>query len=99
MNSIQKQMKNGNFYLVIALLIVAVLFYSSSQTYVEQSQVSRLEGWLSSQPFKETFATIRFDYGGSEVSIEHLGYFKFVEFFIRKAAHFGTYFILGGVCS
>lgn len=96
MNSIQKQMKNGNFYLVIALLIVAVLFYSSSQTYVEQSQVSRLEGWLSSQPFKETFATIRFDYGGSEVSIEHLGYFKFVEFFIRKAAHFGTYFILGG---
>ena len=35
-------------------------------------------------------------YGGSPVSIEESGYFKFVEFFIRKGAHFGTYFILGG---
>ena len=30
------------------------------------------------------------------MSIEASGYFKFVEFFIRKAAHFVTYFILGG---
>ena len=29
------------------------------------------------------------------VSIDHLGYAKFLEFFLRKGAHFGTYFILG----
>lgn len=96
MNSIKKQIKNGNFYLVIALLIVLVLFYSSSQTYGQQSQVSRIDEWLSNQPFKAAWNGISFTYGGSAVSIDHLGYSKFVEFFIRKAAHFGTYFILGG---
>ena len=30
------------------------------------------------------------------MSIDHLGYAKFVEFFLRKGAHFGTYFVLGG---
>ena len=96
MNSIKKQMKNGNFYLVIALLIVLVLFYSSSQTYGQQSQVSRIDEWLPNQPFKAAWSGISFTYGGSIVSIDHLGYSKFVEFFIRKGAHFGTYFILGG---
>lgn len=96
MNSIKKQIKNGNFYLVLALLIALVLFYSSSQTYGQQSQVSRIDEWLSNQPFKATWSGISFTYGGSIVSIDHLGYSKFIEFFIRKGAHFGTYFILGG---
>ncbi|ROY15868.1 VanZ family protein [Enterococcus faecium] len=96
MNSSKKQMKNGNIYLVIALIVVIILFYSSSQTYGQQSQVSRLESWLPNQPFKDTLAGIRFNYGGSMVSIDHLGYAKFLEFFLRKGAHFGTYFILGG---
>ncbi len=96
MNSIRKQMKNGNFYLVIALVIILVLFYSSSQTYVQQSQVSRIDEWLPNQPFKNAWSGISFSYGGSIVSIDHLGYSKFIEFFIRKGAHFGTYFILGG---
>lgn len=30
------------------------------------------------------------------MSIQASGYSKFVEFFIRKGAHFGTYFLLGG---
>lgn len=96
MNSIKNQMKNGNFYLVIALVIVLVLFYSSSQTYGQQSQISRIDEWLPNQPFKAAWSGISFTYGGSIVSIDHLGYSKFVEFFIRKGAHFGTYFILGG---
>ncbi|NRG22266.1 VanZ family protein, partial [Klebsiella michiganensis] len=33
---------------------------------------------------------------GSEISIAEKGYFSFVEFFIRKGAHFFTYFVLGG---
>ena len=90
MNSSKKQMKNGNIYLVIALIVVIILFYSSSQTYGQQSQVSRLESWLPNQPFKDTLAGIRFNYGGSMVSIDHLGYAKFLEFFLRKGAHFGT---------
>ncbi|EPH98563.1 hypothetical protein D920_01510 [Enterococcus faecalis 13-SD-W-01] len=93
---LKQQMKNGNFYLMIALVVIGILFYSSSQTYAQQSQISRLQTLLANQPFKDSFATIHFMYGDSTVSIQEIGYFKFVEFFIRKAAHFGTYFVLGG---
>ncbi|MEI5994246.1 VanZ family protein [Candidatus Enterococcus mansonii] len=92
----KKQLKNSNFYIIIAFLIMAVLFYSSSQTYEQQSQVSLLEKVLGNQPFKEQLKGISFHYAGSEISIKANGYAKFVEFFIRKGAHFGTYFLLGG---
>lgn len=91
----KKQLKNSNFYIVIAFLIMAVLFYSSSQTYEQQSQVGVLDKLLGNQPFKEQLKDISFGYAGSEVSIQARGYAKFVEFFIRKGAHFGTYFLLG----
>ena len=91
-----KQFKNGNAYLVIALVMMGILFYSSSQTYEQQSTIPLLEKILSKEPFKEAFSKVSFMYGGSPVSIEASVYFKFVEVFIRKGAHFGTYFILGG---
>lgn len=93
---IKKQAKNGNLFLLITLLMMVILFFSSSQTYEEQSSVSFLKQVLASEPFKKQLSGISFSYGGSEVSIEASGYIKFVEFFIRKAAHFFTYFILAG---
>ncbi|MGX7137873.1 VanZ family protein [Enterococcus silesiacus] len=92
----KKQLKNSNFYILVAFLIMAVLFYSSSQTYEQQSQVGLLDKLLGNQPFKEQLKGISFSYAASEVSIQAKGYAKFVEFFIRKGAHFGTYFLLGG---
>lgn len=92
----KKQMQNGNFYLGVAFIVMAILFYSSAQTYQEQSQISNLQHLLKNEPFLESFSKINFMYGGSEVSIASQGYFSFVEFFIRKAAHFTTYFIMGG---
>lgn len=74
---------------------MAVLFYSSSQTYEQQSQVGLLDKLLGNQPFKEQLKGISFSYAGSDISIQANGYAKFVEFFIRKGAHFGTYFLLG----
>lgn len=91
-----KQVKNGNAYLVIAFIMMGILFYSSSQTYEQQSSVPLLERLLVNEPFKSSLSNIRFSYAGSPISVEESGYFKFVEFFIRKGAHFGTYFILGG---
>lgn len=95
MKTIRIHMKNGNFYLAVALLIMLILFISSSQTYEEQSQVGLLQQLLQNEPFRGQLEGISFVYGGSEVSIAASGYFKFVEFFIRKGAHFVTYFILG----
>ncbi|MGC6769829.1 VanZ family protein [Enterococcus sp. LJL128] len=89
-------LKNSNLYLVVAFIIMAILFYSSSQTYAEQSQLDFLERWLASQPFKEQLSGISFAYAGEEVSIQARGYFSFIEFFVRKGAHLGTYFLLGG---
>lgn len=88
--------KNGNFYLVMTLIMMAILFYSSSQTYEQQSQIALLTKLLKNEPLRDWLSKISFDYAGSTVSIGHLDYFQFVEFFIRKAAHFTTYFILGG---
>lgn len=93
---LKESMKNGNFYLGIGFLMMAVLFYSSSQSYEQQSQIGLLSTLLKNQPFKESLSEFSFVYAGSEVSIAARGYFGFVEFFIRKLAHFGTYFILGG---
>lgn len=92
----KKYLKSSNFYIMIAFLIMAILFYSSSQTYEQQSQVDLLGKLLSGHPFEEQLKGISFNYAGNEVSIKAKGYIKFVEFFIRKGAHFGTYFLLGG---
>lgn len=53
-----------------------------------------LETILAKEPLKEVLSSIRFTYAGSEVSIRTLGYSAFIEFFIRKAAHFSSYFLL-----
>lgn len=87
--------KNSDFYLIIAFVIMAVLFYSSAQTYEQQSQVGLIDQ-LKSQPFKTQLSHISFDYAGEQVSIQARGYSKFVEFFLRKGAHFFIYFLLGG---
>lgn len=92
---IQKYRKNGNLYLLIGFMMMGLLFYSSSQTYEEQSQIGLLSILLKNEPFKDQLAGVSFIYAGSEVSVAKSGYFSFVEFFIRKGAHFGTYLILG----
>ena len=75
--------------------MMAVLFYSSSMTYHEQTSVPLLERSLHAQPLESWLSQFSFQYAGSEQSIKVSGYFKFVEFFVRKGAHFGTYFLLG----
>ncbi|OTN75102.1 hypothetical protein A5886_000146 [Enterococcus sp. 8G7_MSG3316] len=92
----KKLLKDSNFYFFVALAVIAVLFISSSQTYEQQSQIGLLSRLLKDEPFKEWLSGISFSYAGSEVSIDARGYFSFVEFFIRKGAHFFTYFLLSG---
>lgn len=48
----QKQLKNGNFYIGIALLMMVILFVSSSMTYQQQSQVSLIQKLLANEPLK-----------------------------------------------
>lgn len=64
-------------------------------TYKEQTTVPLMERLLQSEPFKPFLSTIHFDYAGETQSVAEVGYFKFVEFFIRKGAHVTIFFLLG----
>lgn len=89
--------KHEKWYWWIVVLIELILFYSSSMTYKQQTSVPFLERHLgsSNKPFYHLLNGINFNYGGKIQSIQNDGYFHFVEFFIRKGAHFGIYFLLG----
>ncbi|WP_125568328.1 VanZ family protein [Companilactobacillus insicii] len=79
------------------IAIELILFYSSSMTYKQQTSVPFLERTLgrSNKPFYDSLSKISFNYGGKTQSIDNDGYYHFLEFFIRKGAHFSIYFLLG----
>lgn len=92
----KQSVHNGNFFIGLAIFLMFVLFLSSAQTYEQQTTIPLLQRVLKDEPLKITLDHISFRYAGSQVSIQQAGYFNFIEFFIRKGAHFGFYFILGG---
>jgi VanZ family protein len=80
------------FILFIGLL--STIFYFSSQTYQQQSLIPLLDSILPKDWIIQHFSFIHFHYGTSEISIQSRGVSHFVEFFIRKAAHFCVYAVL-----
>ncbi|WP_300561082.1 VanZ family protein [Companilactobacillus sp.] len=89
--------RNEKWYWLVVALVELVLFISSSMTYKQQTTIPFLERHLGSnnRPFYDQLKNTGFQYGDKYQSIKNDGYFNFIEFFIRKGAHFGTYFILG----
>lgn len=84
-----------HIYLAIPFIMMFLLYWSSSMSYETQSLKSPLQDLLSGEPLKNFLSQFEFTYGGSVVSVTESGYFSFVEFFIRKAAHFFSFFIIG----
>lgn len=84
----------SNIALSVGIVIMILLFMSSSTPYQQQTSVPLLKKLLSSKPFYKELEQISFSYAGSRVSIQEIGYFKFIEFFIRKGAHFLSYFMM-----
>ncbi len=80
-----------------AIAMMAILFGFSSQSYQEQSLVHDIEKNTSDQSIADWFGGIRFSYGGHEISVDSVGGASFIEFFIRKAAHFGSYALLAAL--
>ena len=95
-NRMNKQITwKDNLALFMPFLIMFLLYGSSTMSYESQSLVSPLETLLAGRPFENLLKNIQFTYAGSEISIASRGYIPFVEFFIRKAAHFFSYFFIG----
>lgn len=84
-----------HLYLAIPFIMMLILYQSSSMTYQEQSLTSTMDVLLKNQPLHDFLSGIEFSYGGKVISVQSEGYLSFVEFFIRKGAHFFTYFIIG----
>ncbi|OEC02286.1 hypothetical protein GY31_08345 [Lysinibacillus sphaericus] len=87
----------------VLLLFLIILAISSSMTYEQQSIIPELEELLAHKPFENQLSLLKIPYWDTVVSIEERGYFKFVEFLIRKFTHFvgfgcialGIYFAWG----
>ena len=90
-----KESWKENSFIVLSCIIMAILFYSSSMSYGQQSVTPTLNRFLAGEPFKKSLSKIQFLYAGEEISIHAYGYSGFIEFFLRKGAHFFSYFLLG----
>jgi len=93
MNKNLKQ--NEKWFWCAVIIVEVILFYSSSMTYKQQTSVPFLEKYLINKPFYHSLTGIHFSYSGKVQSIANDGYFHFVEFFVRKGAHFSIYLVLG----
>lgn len=74
--------------IVILLILLAALFISSSQSYEQQSIIPMLQKWLPNKPLEGALSILSIPYWGITVSVEERGYYYFVEFLLRKSAHF-----------
>lgn len=74
------------FYFIGILLVVLVIF--SSMTAEQQSLQHFLQTTLSTKPFEAQLSQLAIPYWDTIVSVDERGYFAFVEFLIRKSAHF-----------
>lgn len=82
-------------FILLAFAIMIGLYFSSSMSYQDQNVQPLLDRILAGEPLRGFLETIRFSYAGKAVSIQTSGYTGFIEFFIRKVAHFGSFFLLG----
>lgn len=74
--------------LFILLILLGILFISSGQTYEQQAIIPNLQKWLPDKPLESFLSELDIPYWGITVSIEERGYYYFIEFLLRKAAHF-----------
>lgn len=89
-----KQKSWSIIFTIIAVCVMSSVVKSSSMTYQSQTLVPVLEEWVTQSTIESLFGWISFSYAGKNIEVETLGYAAFLEFFIRKFAHFGTYLLI-----
>ncbi len=86
--------KRNIVYWLLPLGWMAIIFAFSAQPYEKQDIRPILGNTLDLTMLEPYLNWIHFTYAQSEVSVEALGIAGLLEFFIRKGAHFGVFFIL-----
>ncbi|NMM54296.1 VanZ family protein [Paenibacillus aquistagni] len=75
------------------VILCGIIFYSSSQPANEQDVKPTLAGMISEESLS-WFPSMEFYYGRQLVSTDD-GMYAFLEFWLRKGAHFATFGVLG----
>lgn len=73
----------------------SVIFILSSQPYEVQSLLPFIRQYVHLNWIIEHFANIEIIYAGKTISVHTVGAAEFLEFWIRKGAHFSVFFVLG----
>ena len=81
-------------YQLLPIIIMIILFIFSSQPYEEQNIKPAMNQWIPIEWLRPLAELIHITYHGEEVSVEAQGIDGVIEFFIRKSAHFGMFFLL-----
>lgn len=84
-------MKKTVWITILVLGVAGLIFFLSSMSYERQSIVPMLENLLPTEFIEDNFSGIEFKYGNAIVSVEEMGAASFIEFFLRKSAHFGIF--------
>jgi len=86
-------MRHIRLYIDLALvvLVIAGLYFSSSQPYQKQDIRGSIERHLGGSTLEQQVDDFSLNYAGKEISADTVGFAGFVEFFIRKATHFITF--------
>lgn len=81
-------------YAILPLACIIIIFLFSATPYQEQDIKPMLASHIDLSPLEPLLSPIHFTYHGQEVSVQAVGIYSVVEFFIRKGAHFTVYFTL-----
>ena len=81
-------------YWLLPIMWMGVIFYASSTPYEKQNIKPLLSETIDLSFLKPFLGWISFTYHHSVVSVETHGVEGFIEFFIRKGAHVGVFFVL-----
>lgn len=78
-------------HVILLVGLLAGLYISSSQPYEDQDIRGQISEMVDESKWQERLQNVRVEYGGREISVDEEGTAGFIEFFLRKAAHFVTF--------
>ena len=81
-------------YFGLAIMMMILIFISSSMTYHQQTVTPEL-GRLNLNWLHRWLDPVKINYAGNVYSVETEGLVGMIEFLLRKLAHFGSNFLLG----
>ncbi|MFC3342929.1 VanZ family protein [Paenibacillus abyssi] len=82
-------------YCLPIFILLLLIYLFSSQPYTKQNIKPFLEEWIPEGSVERIAPELKVSYGKQEISVRKSGEAGFIEFLLRKTAHFVLFGILG----